>query len=255
VKKLHHLIIVASILFSVGNLYAENLSSVVDESKQINTSAAKSQITVDSIAAQIQDKLQAFKVVNKETDGLKIYNTQMEKQITAQLAEMVKINNSIDQVTVIERQITPLMIRMIEALDELIRFDIPFLEDERKQRLVNLKSMMDRADVAVSEKFRRVFEAYQVEIDYGRTIESYAGSAAIEGVSQEVNFLRIGRIALIYQSRDRNSMGIWSQEEKQWKPLDNEYRIEVTKGIRMAEKQLAPDMIVVPVPTAVAKEL
>jgi hypothetical protein len=146
-----------------------------------------------------------------------------------------------------------LMLRMISGLKEFVELDIPFLEDERTKRIKGLDDMMVRADVAVSEKFRRLIEAYQVEVDYGRTIESYAGNALVNEKEQEVNFLRIGRVALVYQSRDKQMMGIWDQKNKSWGSLDNEYRTQVSKGLRMAQKQLAPDMIIVPIYAAETK--
>ena len=232
---------------------ADELKVVVDNSAVINESAIKSQQKVDRLADEIQSKLQQFKSVNKETDGLKIYNAQMNRQIENQLLEMTRLSESMDQVTVIERQITPLMLRMISGLEEFVKLDVPFLPEERQNRLTQLNEMMDRADVAVSEKFRRVLEAYQVEVDYGRTIESYAGNAEVNGQQQEVNYLRIGRVALVFQSRDKQNMGIWDDKAKEWKPLDSSYRSQISKGLRMAKKQLAPDMIIVPIAAAGAK--
>lgn len=229
---------------------ADTLNPVVEKSAAINESAVKSQLKIDRLAEQIGDKLQQFKAVNKEVEGLTVYNQQMDRQLQSQLLEMQRINDSIDKVSVIERQITPLMLRMIKGLNEFIQLDVPFLGNERNQRIASLSAMMDRADVAVSEKFRRILEAFQVEVDYGRTIESYTGKADIDGTEQEVNYLRIGRVALVYQTRDRKRMGIWNQQERQWEALSNDFRNQIVKGLRMAQKQLAPDMIVVPVSAA-----
>jgi uncharacterized protein DUF3450 len=243
-----------SLLFAMNShVEADELKVVVDNSAVINESAIKSQQKVDRLADEIQSKLQQFKSVNKETDGLKIYNAQMNRQIENQLLEMTRLSESMDQVTVIERQITPLMLRMISGLEEFVKLDVPFLPEERQNRLTQLNEMMDRADVAVSEKFRRVLEAYQVEVDYGRTIESYAGNAEVNDQQQEVNYLRIGRVALVFQSRDKQNMGIWDDKVKEWKPLDSNYRSQISKGLRMAKKQLAPDMIIVPIAAAEAK--
>ncbi len=243
-----------SLLFAMNShVEADELKVVVDNSAVINESAIKSQQKVDRLADEIQSKLQQFKSVNKETDGLKIYNAQMNRQIENQLLEMTRLSESMDQVTVIERQITPLMLRMISGLEEFVKLDVPFLPEERQNRLTQLNEMMDRADVAVSEKFRRVLEAYQVEVDYGRTIESYAGNAEVNGQQQEVNYLRIGRVALVFQSRDKQNMGIWDDKVKEWKTLDSNYRSQISKGLRMAKKQLAPDMIIVPIAAAEAK--
>ena len=160
---------------------------------------------------------------------------------------MADLNAAIDEVSVIERQITPLMIRMIDGLEQFVQLDVPFLPKERAERIASLKSMMDRADVAASEKFRRVMEAYQVEMDYGRTMEAYTGIHEINGQERDVEFLRLGRTALIYQTRDAGTQGVWNKQTRQWEELDSSYRTQVTKALRMAKKQLAPDLLMLPV--------
>jgi len=183
----------------------------------------------------------------KEIEGLEVYNTQLRKQINSQEQEMADLNAAIDEVSVVERQITPLMIRMIDGLEQFIALDVPFLPEERANRVADLKAMMDRADVAASEKFRRVMEAYQVEMDYGRTMEAYSGIHSIDGKERDVEFLRLGRTALIYQTRDASSQGVWNKQTRQWEELDSGYRTQITKGLRMAKKQLAPDLLMLPV--------
>lgn len=238
----------ATIMTSYVNAQEDDyLKPVVKSADKINQSAIKSQEKINSITGQIDSKLQQFKAVNKETDGLVVYNNQLRKQIQNQLNEMADLNASIDEVSVIERQITPLMIRMVDGLEQFVNLDVPFLPEERQKRIASLREMMDRADVAPSEKFRRVMEAYQVEMDYGRTIEAYSGIQKIDGAERDVDFLRIGRIALIYQTRDAALQGIWNKKSNQWEALDSSYRTQVTKGLRIAKKQLAPNLITLPV--------
>ncbi|MBQ4828817.1 DUF3450 domain-containing protein [Alteromonas sp. CI.11.F.A3] len=225
----------------------EVLNPVIDEAAKINESAAKSQEKINGITDQIDSKLQQFKTLMKEIEGLEVYNTQLRKQINSQEQEMDDLNAAIDEVSVVERQITPLMMRMIDGMEQFIALDVPFLPEERKNRVMDLKAMMDRADVAASEKFRRVMEAYQVEMDYGRTMEAYSGLHTIDGQERDVEFLRLGRTALIYQTRDASSQGVWNKQTRQWEALDSSYRTQITKGLRMAKKQLAPDLLMLPV--------
>ncbi|AEF04490.1 DUF3450 domain-containing protein [Alteromonas sp. KS69] len=225
----------------------EVLNPVIDEAAKINESAAKSQEKINGITDQIDSKLQQFKTLMKEIEGLEVYNTQLRKQINSQEQEMDDLNAAIDEVSVVERQITPLMMRMIDGMEQFIALDVPFLPEERKNRVMDLKAMMDRADVAASEKFRRVMEAYQVEMDYGRTMEAYSGLHTINGQERDVEFLRLGRTALIYQTRDASSQGVWNKQTRQWEELDSSYRTQITKGLRMAKKQLAPDLLMLPV--------
>jgi len=225
----------------------EVLKPVVDEAAKINESAAKSQEKINGITDQIDSKLQQFKTLMKEIEGLEVYNSQLRKQINSQEQEMADLNAAIDEVSVVERQITPLMMRMIDGLEQFVALDVPFLPEERANRVADLRAMMDRADVAASEKFRRVMEAYQVEMDYGRTMEAYSGIHTINGQERDVEFLRLGRTALMYQTRDASMQGVWNKQTRQWEELDSSYRTQITKGLRMAKKQLAPDLLMLPV--------
>lgn len=225
----------------------KELEPVIEAAKEINESAADSQQKINQITDQIDNKLQQFKTINKEIDGLEVYNAQLSRQIANQVQEMQDLNKAIDEVSIIERQITPLMLRMIDGLAQFVELDMPFLQEERANRIADLQFMMDRADVATSEKFRRVMEAYQVEMDYGRTIEAYSGLHDVNGQERSVDFLRIGRTALIYQTRDGDLQGIWNKQTRQWEELSSDYRTQVSKGLRMARKQMAPDLLMLPV--------
>lgn len=231
------------------NSFAQDaeLNDVIDAGKKINQTANQSQKRVDAISDQIQSKLQQYKAVNKEIDGLDVYNKQMQTQINNQLAELEQLAVSMEQVSVIERQISPLMARMISTLENFVALDIPFLPEERQTRLNDLNAMLERADIAVSEKFRRVLEAYQVEVDYGRTIEAYTGLLDVDGQERDVDFLRIGRVSFVYKTRDGERLGVWDEASKSWQALPAEYRSDINKGLRIARKQLAPDLIIVPV--------
>jgi len=233
--------------YAIGTPENNGLTQVVKAGRDINLSANKSQQKINNISEQINDKLQKFKSVNKEVDGLQVYNRQMQAQINNQLTELKQLAVSMEQVSVIERQVSPLMARMIETLDTFVSLDVPFLPDERQKRLTDLKGMLEQADVSVAEKFRRVLEAYQIEVDYGRTIEVYSGMQAVDGSERDVDFLRVGRVSFVYQSRDGQQMGVWDQTTQSWLPLAVENRSDINKALRIARKQLAPDLIIVPV--------
>jgi hypothetical protein len=84
-------------------------------------------------------------------------------------------------------------------------------------------------------------------MDYGRTIEAYPGLKDLGGEERSVEFLRIGRTALIYQTRDGSQQGVWNKQTRQWEELDSSYKTQIAKGLRIAKKQLAPDLLMVPV--------
>ncbi|MGQ0591205.1 MAG: DUF3450 domain-containing protein, partial [Gammaproteobacteria bacterium] len=149
---------------------------------------------------------------------------------------------------VTQRDILPLMLRMLEVVVQFVTLDTPFLEQERTKRLDDLKAMKDRSDTTLAEKYRRLMEAYQIETEYGRTIEAYRGDLESGDKSRAVDFLRFGRVGLYYLTLDRREAGYWDNGARAWVVLPGEYRIDIERGLRIARKQAAPDLLKVPVP-------
>ena len=71
--------------------------------------------------------------------------------------------------------------------------------------------------------------------------------------TRSVDFLRFGRIALLCQTQDGSETGIWDPKagtKGDWVVLSNEYRNPVRQGLRIARKQVAPDMLHLPIAAA-----
>jgi len=240
--------IASIVLLGSGYATAQQLKEILTVEHQRTKIAQVSQVKIDKMANRTSDMLDKYRDVLKQIETLRTYNAQVERLIRAQRKEMASLNRQIDSVTVIDRQVSPLMLRMVDALDNFVALDVPFLKEERTNRIEVLRAMMDRANVANSEKFRRLMEAYQIENDYGRTIEAYRGELDQNGTSRTVDFLRIGRIVFLYQTLDRAETGMWDQKARKWVALSDSYRNPVRQGIRMALKQIAPDLLKLPVP-------
>lgn len=248
------LVSTATLVGAAATVQASTLDSILKVGEAKNDAARKSQVKIDRLADETRDLLTDYKTVSKQIDGLKVYNTRLQKQIDNQVARIGEIDESIDQVTVIQRQMTPLVIRMIDGLEKFVELDVPFHMDERRQRISFLRSNLDRSDVSVAEKFRQVLEAYKIENEYGRKIDAYKGSVDIDGVDRDVNFLRVGRVALLYQTTDTENSGVWDQSQRTWVPLDRgEYRNAIMKGLRIARKEASIDLMNLPIAAPEAK--
>ena len=226
---------------------ATTLSDIFQVAAQTNQAAKRSQAKIDALTEETRKLLSEYKTVLKEIEGLRVYNRQLEKQIANQETEMAQLSTSIDEVTVIERQITPLMLRMIDGLEQFIELDMPFFAKEREDRLNRLRETMDRADVAVSEKFSVVFRAFQTENEYGRTMNTYGDTIEIAGTERKVDILQLGRVALLYQTPDGEETGMYNKNTKSWEQIGDEYQASVRQGICMARQQATLDMFSIPV--------
>ncbi len=229
---------------------ATEFDEAVELRESGNAASAASQERVDAIADETEDLERAYSEVLRQSEALDVYNRQLAQLIESQNEELTSLQAQIDRVELVGRQITPLMLQMIEGLEAFIELDVPFLLEERRARAAALAELMGRSDVTEAEKYRRIMEAYQIENEYGRTIEAYEGELDLGGQTRAVNFLRLGRVSLIYQTLDGTEAGVWDRDAKTWTALGGDARIPIRQGLRIARKQAPPDLLHLPVPAA-----
>ncbi len=251
IQRLSGLILNGLVLIAISiNADAQALETSVNTETGINKAASVSQKRVTKLAQQTADLLAEYRAVVRETESLKIYNDNLEKVVTDQREEVVSINDQLNGLEATNRGIVPLMLEMIDMLDKIVENDTPFKLEERRARVVRLRDMMNHADVTASEKYRRVMEAYQGEMEYGRTTEAY--SDALPSTGQTVDFLRVGRTLLVYQSSDQVTTGWFNPVSREFESLPDRYRLEVKEGLAIARNEKAPNLVMLPVPGAEA---
>jgi hypothetical protein len=235
-------------VLSASTVMAQALDAPIDARVKANQDGAASQKRVEAIATATDELVAEYRLTNKKIESLDIFNRQLESVIGSQNEELTSLQRQIDEVEEVGRAVTPLMLKMIDSLDKFIDIDIPFLVESRKDRVNGLRVLMRRSDVSDAERYRRILEAYQVESDFGRTIESYPGTVNKDGQEVPVDFLRFGRIGLLYQTRDASEVGAWNKKDGVFEPLDSSYQNWISEGIRVAKKQAAPQLIRIPLP-------
>lgn len=229
----------------------QTLNAARSELQSDVAASAAAQRKIDGIDDKTQQLLQDYRATNAEIDQLKLYNKQMTEIVANQNKELAKIAQQIKDIEFTERGILPLMNHMLDSLKQFIQLDLPFLSKERETRLVNLEVLLARADVTVSEKYRRILEAYQIEIDYGRTLEAYREQDAEQLV---FDYLRIGRTALYRVSIDGDQAWLWSKSAQDWQPIQSGMMRDVRKALDVARQTAAPELLVLPVPTEADKK-
>lgn len=245
------LFMLPAIVLSAASMAQDDapLRAIEGEGELRNSERRELQESIDVLHAQTRRMLDEYRAELKIVDGLETYITMLDDQLRAQEAEIATLQTSITDVAVIERQILPLLARMVDGLEQYIALDVPFLPEERSDRIVTLRRTLGRSDVTVAEKARRVFEAFQVETDYGRTIEAYRAKLAIDGASFDADFLRVGRVALVYRTVGDERLGFWNGEN--WQPLPGSpYRRLIEQGLKVARQEIAPELLTIPLATA-----
>ena len=237
-------------LFAMGQDQAVEDVNPVTESVAVSTkSIEKSGLTQEQIVKLDETTrilLADYQSTTKEFESLKLYNDQVQKIINSQIEEIENIILKIDELDKTNQRIVPLMLKMIEGLENFILLDLPFLKTERSTRVQNLKNTMDRGDISTSEKFRLITEAYKTELEYGRTIETYRDNILIDGVETSADFLRVGRIALTYLTVDGNKGGYWDTQASSYMKASSSIRRATGDALKIASKQAPPALIKIP---------
>lgn len=218
----------------------EKVKASISEQVKTEQAAAASQKKIEQLDDETSKMLTDYRQMTTEAESLKKYNDELAVQVKSQQDQLGTMSQQLDEIQTTSREVLPMMNKMLDTLDQFVKLDLPFLPDERAGRIATLKDMMGRADVSTSEKYRRLVEAYQIEMEYGRTIESYQGKVG----DKTVDFLRAGRVTIMYQTLDGKETGYWDADAKKW-VADNSYTDAVKSGIKIAKKQSAPDFLTV----------
>lgn len=232
---------------SVSRAQQQELDQSVQTQKQIVKDAAATQSTVNGIADQTQQLLQQYLLDEQQIQQLKTYNDNLQSLVNDQTKRVTSLQKQLGQIGDVSKGIIPLMEEMIAGLKNFIQLDVPFQLQARERTVQQLEDLMGSSDVTTAEKYRQIMTAYSSELDSGRTMDAYRGQLAVNGRAQTVDFLRIGRVVLCYQTLDQSQTGCWDQRTRQWHTMDG-YRQQVATGLAMARKQTSPQMLVLPVP-------
>ena len=223
------------------------LDEAIDSRVKAQAAAIKSQTKVDSLVEETRSMVQIYRDTIRKSDSLQIYNKQLSKLIKNQQESLDSIERQLENVEETRRNLVPLLLKMIATLEQFVSLDLPFLVTERQQRIQLLNSMMERPDITMPDKYRRIMQAYLIELEYGRTIETYSETIMIDGQQYTVDVLRVGRISLAFQTPDGEISGVWNKATGTWRLLDDDYRRSLKQGLQIANKQAPPELVKLPI--------
>lgn len=244
-------IALAAVLVVVGTpaLAQQQLNSAIQTSEQAVRESDRSQDRVNQLDSQTQSLLNQYRANLKQLEQLCRYNASQRRQVEAQENEIASLRQDIDNISSLQRSVQPLMDDMLKGLSDLVEADMPFLLDERRDRIGRLEAIMGNPNQSPAQRYRLIAEAYQIENEYGRTIEAYRSDITVDGNTYEnAEFLRIGRLALIFKTDDDEVMKIYDASSNQWLDLDGSFLDEVRTALRMAKEQIPPNLLTVPLP-------
>ncbi len=228
-------------------LGAAEVKESLDVVSQTNRSAAQSQEKIDQLSRETRDLLEDYRKLKDGSEYEAAYTRELEQLEQAQRQQIEELREQIAQARITRQRIVPLMRSMADALEKFVVLDLPFHQEDRIGAVLQLKQRLNQPDLSVAAKFRLVLEAYQLEQGYGDGVEAWRGPLQLSGETLSVEYLRVGRVALYYQSLDGASSGYWDAGEQAWQPLDPGFNRSLAQALRVAKNLTAPQLLQLPV--------
>lgn len=229
-------------------LWAATLEQALTLDRQNNQVSAAAQDKIDRLDDGQREMLEEYLNLERRIELLRTDNRQLQVRTEAQQRHVESLTRRLEEVETTRLGILPLLEEMHQVLTEFVRSDLPFLPEERQVRLERLAAQMEQPESSDGERYRQLLEAYQTELEYGRTIEGYQGSLGSKGGagSRTVSFFRLGRTGLFYLTLDETEAGVWNPRTRDWEPLEEPYRSELGRALRIARQESIPQLVTLP---------
>lgn len=208
------------------------------------------QAEVDALATETRALLDEYTAITRQIEGLGIHNARLDAQYQDQQRRLADLEAAANGALALQRELAPLLVRMVDSLEQFVALDLPFRLPERKARILALRSALDSADTPIDIAFRDVLLAYRAELEYARHLGSYADTITVAGAPRGVQVLQVGRTALLARTPDGSGTFRWDAAAHAWTPLDADYDAAIAEGIAIAAGEGAPALLRLPLPAA-----
>lgn len=222
------------------------LNDIVNSKQKIQTHAQRSQLQIEAIDDKTSAVVSEYRALLRENKVLADYNQQLLKQRQQQTTLLTNLEQSMAAVRTTRMELMPHMQEMLLVLNEFVKQDLPFLWQERQLRLQALTGLLDNPNVTVADKYRRILEAYQIETEYGDTIETWQAVLPLSEGDKTVQLVRVGRVALYYLTPDQQSAGYWDNASRSWLTLPSSWLAQVQQIHAVADNKTLPTLLEVP---------
>lgn len=235
-------------LFGMINLSAaQDGSAVQEETKQAIEKEISAQKQADEWSQEKEQLISEIRQNKTQLDWATYQSRRYAAYIEREKEKIEELERRKAEMRSLRRNLEPYLSKLIASLEDFIARDLTFLAQERQERIQYLRDSVNDYHLSMSEKLHRVIEALQVEAEYGRSIEANPATLNVQGQSIEAEVLRVGRIAVFFQSMDGEKVGRWNQESETWEYISADFSRTISDTIEMAKQQKSVELVDLPI--------
>lgn len=240
-----NVLIALGLLFGSANAFATDLlPKIIDANRSGNSAEANTQRQIDALDDEQRQLFEEYDALSRELASLTSYNTHLQHMLDDQTIQRQKHLQTLENLAETRRQVLPLIIAMTDWLEQLAQAELPFHQEEHHQAIAELRQLLQRGDLDLGSRYQRVLDHYEHALTDGQRVETY--TARLGDTEQVVDFLKLGRLALYYQTTDSQHSAYWDATQQQWLALDAKYNDALTRAIRITRKEAAPGLLQLP---------
>ncbi|MBD3222953.1 DUF3450 family protein [bacterium] len=222
---------------------ADDLSGTVDETIDI---AEETQEKKDEWADQRAELENRYRVARSTVGWLEeriAVETQRAQALDDRVAELER---RLAESGRLQAVIQDSMVAVLRRFEDVVAADMPFLAEERAQRLDKVRTELAKPEVASAEKLRRLLEAMLVEAQYGESVEVTQEKIAIDGQEKFVDMLRVGRLAMFWVTPDGTQVGTWDPVSGDYVAMPSSESRTIERAMEMATRMRPVQLLSLP---------
>lgn len=229
--------VIAAVLFAAMGapaLAQSQLGQALNTGEEATRRAEQVQQQINQLDDERSDMVREYRTLLQRRDAAELYALQQETVVASQRREIESLTEQLGRIDEITAETVPMLMQMITDLETFVAADLPFKMDVRQARLDGLNAAMADATVPNPERYRLIIQAYQAELEYGNTIDTWQTVQMVNDQEQTVDMFQYGRVALVWITSDDSQGARWDRNTGAWVPLDRSMIPHVREGIRVA---------------------
>jgi hypothetical protein len=171
----------------------------------------------------------------------------LERQrLTALEAAGDELARRLEESQRLESSLEDTLLVILQRLDEAVAADLPFLPDERTNRLATVRRELGDPGADSADKLRRVLEVVLIEAQYGGALEVYQDRITVAGEDLTCDLLYVGRLGLFWLTPDMTRGGTWDPAAGVYTELTGRELDAVRRAVEMATRRRAAGVLALP---------
>nr|WP_321362367.1 DUF3450 domain-containing protein [uncultured Hyphomonas sp.] len=239
-------VIAAALIAGLAIPAQAQLRQALDVGEQATRKAEQVQNQINQLDDERTDMVREYRTLLQRRDAADLYAKQQELVVASQREEIASLTDQLGSIDDITAQTVPMLLSMVEDLKAFVAADLPFKQTERNARLEALDGIMTQPDVTPAEQYRLIMEAYQAEMEYGRTISTWQEEIDINGNPTTVDMFLYGRVTLVYLAPNGKAAR-YNRSTGSWEALPGKYVSDIQKAIRVAQAKAQQTVLFAPV--------